>query len=94
MQFSQVYAIDVADVDHDGDRDVIMAGNESNVRVRIGKSDANRGLVLLNDGKGNFSYLPQHLSGLNISGDVRSITTLGNTILFGITGDKIRTFQY
>ena len=63
----------IIDIDKDGDEDVMMAGNESDVRVRVGKSDANTGQILINDGKGNFSYLPPSRSGIHISGDVRSI---------------------
>ena len=47
VQFSPIYAFASMDVDKDGDSDVVMGGNESKVRVRLGKSDANRGLVLL-----------------------------------------------
>lgn len=93
VQFSQVYAIASVDVDKDGDNDVVMGGNESKVRVRLGKSDANRGLVLLNDGKGNFSYVPQPRSGLNIAGDVRSIITIDDGIIFGINDAKVRAFR-
>jgi hypothetical protein len=94
VQFSPVHAIESADVDHDGDWDVVMGGNESNVRVRIGRSDANRGLVLINDGKGNFSYLPPQLSGLDITGDVRSIKAVGNKLFFGVMGSNVKTFEF
>ncbi len=93
VQFAPIYAITAMDVDKDGDSDVVMGGNESNVRVRIGKSDANRGLILLNDGKGNFSTLPQGRAGLNVEGDVRSIKCVGDEIIFGINDAKIRTFK-
>lgn len=92
-QFSPVFCMLNADIDNDGDPDVIMMGNESNVRVRIGKTDANKGIVLLNDGKGNFSYLPQYLSGLNVEGDVRSIVNVGEKILFGIIGSDVKTYS-
>jgi hypothetical protein len=93
VQFAPIYAIAAMDVDKDGDSDVVMGGNESNVRVRIGKSDANKGLILLNDGKGNFSSLPQRRSGLNVVGDVRSIEWVGDEIIFGLNNAKIRTFK-
>jgi hypothetical protein len=93
VQFAPIYAIAVIDVDKDGDSDVVMGGNESNVRVRIGKSDANRGLVLLNDGKGNFSSSPQQRAGLNLVGDVRSIERVRDEIIFGINDAKIRAFK-
>ncbi|HKZ36209.1 MAG TPA: hypothetical protein VJ184_01060, partial [Chryseolinea sp.] len=91
-QFAPVYAIAAMDIDKDGDSDVVMGGNESNVRVRIGKSDANRGLILLNDGKGNFSSLPQSRAGLNVVGDMRSIEYVGDEFVFGINDAKIKTF--
>lgn len=80
-QFSPVYAIAAFDVDGDGDRDVVMGGNDSYMRVRIGKTDANNGFVFLNDGNGKFSYLSQPGSGLNVRGDVREL-------LFVSTGDQ------
>ena len=93
VQFSPIYAFASLDVDKDGDNDVVMGGNESKARVRLGKSDANRGLVLLNDGAGNFSYVPQPRSGLNVVGDVRSIIPIGDEIIFGINDAEIKTFK-
>ena len=93
VQFSPVYAFATLDVDKDGDNDVVIGGNESKARVRVGKSDANRGLVLLNDGAGKFSYLSQPRSGLNVVGDVRSIISIGDKIIFGINDAEIRTFK-
>ena len=93
VQFSPVYAFASLDVDKDGDNDVVMGGNESMTRVRLGKSDANRGLVLLNDGAGNFSSIPQPRSGLNVVGDVRSIMPIGDGIIFGINDAKIKCFK-
>jgi hypothetical protein len=92
-QFSPIYAIAPVDVDKDGDIDVVMGGNESKVRVRLGISDANRGSLLINDGAGNFSYMSQPHSGLNVIGDVRSIIPIGDRIVFGINDDKVRAFK-
>ena len=92
-QFSPIYAFAAVDVDQDGDNDVVMGGNESNVRVRLGRSDANRGQVLINDGVGNFSYLPQGRSGLKVVGDVRSILTTRGKIIFGINNERIRSYR-
>jgi hypothetical protein len=93
VQFSPVYSIANVDVDFDGDDDLVIGGNESNVRVRLGKSDANRGLVLLNDGRGNFSPLAQYESGLNVTGDVRSITCIDGRIFFGINDSAVKTYE-
>jgi len=93
VQFSPVYAFASLDVDKDGDNDVVMGGNESKARVRLGKSDANRGLILLNDGAGKFSYLSQPRSGLNVVGDVRSIISIGDKIIFGINDAEAKTLK-
>lgn len=96
-QYSPVYAISKIDVDNDGDQDVILGGNESMVRVRIGKSDANRGVLLLNDGKGNFTYVPQPKSGLNFQGDVRDLlfihTKDKTQLVIGETGQSIKSYM-
>jgi hypothetical protein len=95
-QFSPAYAITAFDVDKDGDQDLVVGGNETNVRVRIGKSDANRGFVFVNDGKGKFSYSPQLLSGLNFVGDVRQLIFVpgkeSTTLLVGETGRNITAY--
>ena len=97
VQFSPIYAMTVMDVDRDNDQDVIMGGNESKVRTRLGRTDANKGLLLLNDGKGNFTYVPQGKSGLNIDGDVRDMITVnrkeGALLLMGVNGRKVKAYQ-
>lgn len=95
-QFSPVHALSTLDVDHDGDLDLITAGNESMVRVRIGKTDASEGAVWINDGKGNFSYMPQAQSGLYLNGDVRELVVVTNKastqLIAGQTGEPIRSY--
>jgi hypothetical protein len=93
-QFSPVYAIAVMDLDKDGDKDLILGGNESNVRVRLGKSDANHGMILTNDGKGNFTYVSQLKSGLNVNGDIRSLVVLNNQVVVGLNNGNISSLHY
>lgn len=95
-QFSPVHAVAALDVDNDGDTDLIMGGNEGHVRVRIGKTDANKGFIFLNDGSGNFSYVPQWKAGLNLSGDVRDILVVPDggiqQVFISEMGDSISCF--
>lgn len=72
-QYAPVYAIAAADINHDGNTDLILGGNNSWTRIKFGRYRANHGMVLTGDGKGNFSYLPQVQSGLNIRADIRSL---------------------
>jgi hypothetical protein len=91
-QLSPVYAIHIADLDNDGKEDMLLGGNINHPRLRLGKSAASYGTFLKGDGKGNFSYIPQMNSGLNIRGDMRSILQLGDMIVFGINQDKLRVY--
>ncbi|MEO6456228.1 MAG: VCBS repeat-containing protein, partial [Ginsengibacter sp.] len=71
-QYSPVYTINQIDFNKDGKTDLLLCGNNSHTKIRLGKFDANYGNLLAGDGKGNFSYIDQNTSGFNIWGDVRS----------------------
>jgi hypothetical protein len=95
-QFSPVYTLAAFDIDHDGDKDLVMGGNETWVRARLGKSDANHGFVFLNNGKGEFKYMPQYQSGLNLNGDVRQLLFISSAshtrLLASETGSSIKSY--
>ncbi len=83
-QETPVYALLARDIDGDGDQDLLAGGNFYYVKPEIGRYDAGRGLLLENDGKGNFRALSAAESGINIDGEIRSIIGLGrNRYLFG-----------
>lgn len=71
-QFSVVAQIMPKDVNSDGNTDLILFGNHSDNRLKLGSIDANYGCLLTGDGKGNFTYMPQPTSGLCVMGDVKS----------------------
>jgi enediyne biosynthesis protein E4 len=76
VQFSSVNAIQCADLNGDGFPDLIMGGNEFGFLPQLGRLDGSFGDVLINDGKGNFSFMENAKSGLNIRGQVRDIALL------------------
>lgn len=92
-QSSPIFAISVLDVDGDGNKDLLLAGNIEQARLRFGKSDANYGMLLKGDGNGHFTYVPQWQSGFKIKGDVRSIMNLGDRLLFGVNQRGIIAYQ-
>lgn len=83
-QISPVFTILPVDANGDGRQDLILAGNLSETRPTMGPWDANYGQLFLNQGNGKFEFVPQHQSGLNLIGDVRSAIALnkGETLLF------------
>lgn len=74
--YAPVYAIGTADYTNDGNLDILLAGNIEQTRIKIGKIDANYGVLLTGDGKGNFTYIPQLDSGLIVNGCVRDIISI------------------
>jgi enediyne biosynthesis protein E4 len=93
VQLSPVYSICAGDLNHDGSPDLLLAGNNAWNRIKFGRNRANHGLVLINDGKGNFSLLPQSATGLRLRGDVRSMELIhgqkGVQLVVGMNGDSV-----
>lgn len=93
VQYAPIYSFQVLDVDNDGKQDVMLFGNNSHSKLRLGKVDANYGIMLKGDGKGGFEYLRQAVSGLSVKGDVRSSLWINQHLLLGINGEKISTYK-
>ncbi|MFC5625046.1 VCBS repeat-containing protein [Algoriphagus winogradskyi] len=91
-----VFSILPIDLNQDGHMDLILGGNQSYTRIRIGLMDAGLGLVLIGDGNGNFSPLSPSESGLAIKGDIKSIlpfkTASGTELLFGINQKLLESY--
>jgi hypothetical protein len=73
VQFSSVHSILSLDINKDGNPDLIMGGNDFYFQPQLGRLDANQGLILLGDGKGNFNPLSADKTGLNFMGMMRDI---------------------
>ena len=93
VQYAPVFTITPLDYNNDGNEDVLFCGNINHARLRFGKYDANYGVLLKGDGRGNFSYINQQQSGFNLRGDVRSVLKLDNALLFGINGGEIKWYS-
>ena len=78
IQYAPVYSMQTFDVNADGKKDVIIAGNNAWTRVRFGRHRSNHGIALVGDGKGGFRYVSQSESGLDIRGDVRSMEMINS----------------
>lgn len=91
-----VFSILPIDLNQDGNMDLILGGNQTYTRIRIGLMDAGLGLVLLGDGEGNFTPLSSSESGLAIKGDIKSIlpieTNTGIQLLFGINQKPLESY--
>ncbi|SCW71279.1 VCBS repeat-containing protein [Mucilaginibacter sp. NFR10] len=92
-QYSPVFTITSFDYDHDGKEDLLLCGNINKARIRFGKYDANYGVLLKGDGRGNYQYINQQQSGFSIRGDVRSVLPLNNVLLFALDKGKLKAYK-
>ncbi len=96
-QYSVVTKIIADDFDKDGYKDLLLLGNRSDNRLKIGSIDANYGCLLKGDGKGGFVYVPQTSSGLSVKGDVKSAKELTinkeKYILIGISDHRLSFYK-
>jgi hypothetical protein len=93
-QFSPVFAAASADLDGDGNLDLLFGGNLFDTKLKFGRYDANHGSVFLGDGAGGFREVSPKQSGLSIKGELRKIDIQGDRILFYIKDQGIQQYTY
>lgn len=99
VQIAPVQSILATDVNGDGHKDLVMAGNDFGQQVETGRIDSGNGCVLLGDGKGHFKALPARNSGLWATFDARSMclmpTATGKKlILVGNSNGRLQALEF
>src|SRR5687767_83130 len=96
-QISPIRAIVAHDVDGDGHRDVIVAGNLYDTEPNTPRADAGNGLWLRGNGRGQFAPVPANESGflapLNVAQLALINTPAGKVVLIANTGDSLQAFR-
>ena len=99
-QYSPIYAYLPGDYNNDGNPDMILAGNFFGTRIKFGEYDANKGLLLAGNGKGDFYSSVLILKVVYIlDGEVRDIEDVrlasGKDILvFALNNDSVRLYGF
>lgn len=97
-QISTLNGMVAADIDGDGNNDIITAGNFYPLRVQLGPLDASIGLILKGDGKDNFLPLTYKQTGMLIDGDVRNLVSLktqnGFLLVAAKNNEKVQVLRY
>ena len=87
----------VTDINHDGNADVIMVGNDYANEVFSGRYDACTGLVLIGDGHGSFTAVPSVESGFRVDGDAKALVKLngvaGEVLIATQNSDSLKVFN-
>lgn len=81
----------VADYNHDGLKDLLLAGNNYAVRAQSGRYDAGKGLLLLQKKEGGFAPLLN--TGFHAARDTRKLIAIDNLIIVGNNNDVLQIFK-
>jgi hypothetical protein len=97
-QFAPVNTILVGDVDKDGKKDILLAGNEYEYNVAVGRMDASYGLMMKGASK-NYTAIAPVKSGWITDGDVRDIKFIqnkkyGTLMLVARNNDVLQILRY
>ena len=97
-QFAPVNAIVADDLDHDGNIDLLLGGNEYQAEISTGRYDASYGLFLKGDGRGLFTPVKPTQSGFIVVGDMKNLKTITNKnqhqfVLAAVNNDSLKCFE-
>lgn len=97
-QFAPVNAIICDDLDNDGFKDLLLAGNEYQAEVMTGRYDASYGCFLRGSRNKSFTSVPPVASGFILKGDVKdmALIRLSNgkkIVLTAVNNDSLRVFR-
>ncbi|MEM6718706.1 MAG: VCBS repeat-containing protein [Bacteroidota bacterium] len=96
-QLSSVNAIEVFDVNNDGNLDLILGGNQYQYKPQYARLDANYGSILLGNGMEEFTWQAYEKTGFFVKGEVKAIqklaTKAGIHLIIGINNEKPKVFK-
>jgi enediyne biosynthesis protein E4 len=96
-QFAPVNALICDDLDNDGFKDLLLAGNEYQADVVTGRYDASYGCFLKGNSQKTFVSLPSRQTGFVIKGDVKDMALMRlsggeKIIVIAVNNDSLRVF--
>ncbi len=97
LQLSSINAVVCKDINNDGRKDLVLAGNQFNYLPQFSRLDASYGWVLLNSGNKEWNILHQKQSGIFVKGEVRDIqiiqTKKGTIFIFLQSNDTPKLYM-
>lgn len=97
-QISPLMKTHLLDINQDGHLDILGAGNFFETETETIRYDGGSGIILLGDGKGEFTTLPNRESGLLLNKDVKDIELIqlaggGTGVLVANNNDYLELWQ-
>ncbi|WP_173021406.1 VCBS repeat-containing protein [Lewinella sp. W8] len=96
-QLTTQFTAAVADVNGDSRPDLWLGGNLHGLSPQVGRSDAGRGTLLLNEGDRQWSYVSNEASGISVRGQVRDaqflrLATGDLSLIVGCNNEPVQTY--
>ncbi|RKN80311.1 hypothetical protein D7Z94_13115 [Ulvibacterium marinum] len=99
VQIAPINRMVATDFDEDGQKDLLLIGNNYGNEIFVGRYDALNGALLKGNGNGNFTFVRSQESGFVVTGDAKDIVKIKNAkngdpyIVVTQNRGKIRIFQ-
>ena len=98
VQFSSVNAIEIIPSKIGKGKHLLLAGNNFNFKPQFSRLDANQGILLAQNEKGEYKVQPSSVTGLQVQGQVRALEIFSNKkgeqfVYFGINNEKPEIFR-
>lgn len=92
-QVSPVFGIIIEDLDEDGQNDIFLGGNFYSLKPEVGRHDGLNGGYFKGDGQGNFDYISEINSGIQVKGAVRDAIYLDGQLFIARNNAPVVTFK-
>jgi len=92
-QMSPINATVITDVNKDGKMDIIAVGNQFSMEVETTRLDAGTGMVMLGDGQGNFTYVPNGKSAMNSRGNAKDMVMVNGNLIVSNNDAPVESYR-
>jgi len=92
-QMSPINATVITDVNKDGKMDIIAVGNQFSMEVETTRLDAGTGMIMLGDGQGNFTYVPNGKSAMNSRGNAKDMVMVNGNLIVSNNDAPVESYR-
>ncbi|MES2794375.1 MAG: VCBS repeat-containing protein [Bacteroidota bacterium] len=91
-QMAPVFAIEIADLDGDNQKDIYLGGNFYKLKPEIGRHDGFNGGYFKGLGNGKYTYISSKKSGIFVSGEVRDSQIIDEKLFVSGNNSRVQIF--
>ncbi|MDG2397343.1 MAG: VCBS repeat-containing protein [Flavobacteriaceae bacterium] len=92
-QYSSIYAIKILDLNNDNINDIVLGGNQYNVKPQFGRNDASNGLLIYGSLKDD-KYQLENVNLIEIDGQIRNLDVFNfeanKILIFTVNNEEVK----